>query len=79
MNDSVDMACDICKPPEGCDQDLSGMLRDLTAQAIPVTVCGTCMARRGIHKNHPSFEGAEKSTMLASAEWVVESDKVITF
>lgn len=79
MNDSVDMARDICKPPEGYDQDLSQMLKDLIAQDVPVRVCGTCMARCGIYRNHPYFEGAEKSTMPALAEWVVDSDKVITF
>jgi len=79
MNDSVDMARDICKPPEGYDQDLSQMLRDLIGQGVPVRVCGTCMARCGIHRNHPYFDGAEKSTMPALAQWVIESDKVITF
>jgi uncharacterized protein involved in oxidation of intracellular sulfur len=79
MNDSVDMARDVCKPPEGYDQDLSQMLKDLIAQGVPVEVCGTCMARCGIYKNHPYFEGANKSTMGFLADWVMESDKVITF
>ncbi|MBN1379881.1 MAG: DsrE family protein [Gammaproteobacteria bacterium] len=79
MNDSVDMARDVCKPPEGYDQDLSAMLKDLIAQSVPVKVCGTCMTRCGIYKNHPYFDGAEKSTMPELAEWVIESDKVITF
>lgn len=79
MNDSVDMARDVCKPPEHYDQDLSQMLRELIAQDVKVQVCGTCMARCGIYKNHPYFAGAEKSTMAALAQWVVDSDKVITF
>lgn len=79
MNDSVDMARDVCKPPESYDQDLSQMLKDLIAKGVPVKVCGTCMARCGIYKNYPYFEGAEKSTMTELAEWVVDSDKVITF
>ncbi len=79
MNDSVDMARDVCKPPEGYDQDLSQMLKDLIARGVPVKVCGTRMARCGIYKNHPYFEGAEKSTMPELTEWVVDSDKVITF
>ncbi len=79
MNDSVDMARDACKPPDHYDQDLSTMLKDLIAKDVPVKVCGTCMARCGIYKNHPYFEGAEKSTMAELAEWVVDSDKVITF
>ena len=79
MNDSVDMARDVCKPPEGYDQDLAKMLRDLISRSVEVKVCGTCMARCGIYKNHPYFEGAEKSTMPELAEWVIESDKVLTF
>lgn len=79
MNDSVDMARDVCTPPEGYDQDLSQMLKDLISKGASVKVCGTCMARCGIYKNHPYFEGAEKSTMQALAEWVIDSNKVITF
>jgi uncharacterized protein involved in oxidation of intracellular sulfur len=79
MNDSVDMARDVCKPPEGYDQDLSQMLKDLIAKGVPVKVCGTCMARCGIHKNKPYFEGAAKATMPELAEWVVECDRVLTF
>ena len=79
MNDSVDMARDVCKPPENYDQDLSAMLKDLIAKGVAVKVCGTCMARCGIYKNHPYFAGAEKSTMPELAEWIIDSDKVITF
>ena len=79
MNDAVDMARDACHPPEGYDQDLSRMLKDLIRQEVLVKVCGTCMARCGIYKNHPYFEGAEKSTMQALADWVVDSERVIPF
>ena len=79
MNDAVDMARDACRPPEGYDQDLSQMLKALIARGVTVKVCGTCMARCGIYKNQPYFEGAEKSTMPALAEWVMDSDKVVSF
>ncbi|GAB1467983.1 DsrE/DsrF/TusD sulfur relay family protein [Candidatus Cloacimonadota bacterium] len=79
MNDAVDMARDVCKPPEGYDQDLSEMLQKLIAQGVTVRVCGTCMARCGIYKNHPYFAGANKSTMVELADWVEDSDKIITF
>lgn len=79
MNDAVDMAREACKPPAGYDQDLSQMLKALIGQGVPVKVCGTCMARCGIFKNHPYFAGAEESTMQALAEWVIDSDKIITF
>ncbi len=55
------------------------MLKDLIANGVTVKVCGTCMARCGIHKNHPYFEGAAKSTMAELAQWVTDRDKVLTF
>ena len=79
MNDAVDMARDICRPPEGYDQDVSQMLKDLIGHGVAVKVCGTCMARCGIYKNHPYFEGAESSTMAALAQWVADSDRMLTF
>ncbi len=79
MNDAVDLARDVCRPPDGYDQDLSEMLRGLIERDVEVKVCGTCMVRCGIHKNHPYFEGATRSTMPELADWVVNSDRVITF
>ncbi|MDP3462718.1 MAG: DsrE family protein [Bacteroidales bacterium] len=79
MNDSVDMDREACKAPEAYDQDLSQMLKDLISKGVQVKVCGTCMSRCGIYKNHPYFEGAMKSTMGELSEWVVDSDKVLTF
>ncbi len=79
MNDAVDMARDACKPPENYDQDLGRMLKELIGRGVTVQVCGTCMARCGIYKNHPYFDGAQQSTMQALADWVIDSDKVLTF
>jgi uncharacterized protein involved in oxidation of intracellular sulfur len=78
INDAVDMARDACRPPEGYDQDWSKMLKGLITQGVPVKVCATCM-HCGIYKNHPYFEGTEESTMPALAEWVIDSERVITF
>jgi uncharacterized protein involved in oxidation of intracellular sulfur len=79
MNDAVDMARDACQPPESYDQDLSKMLKDLISQGVAVKVCGTCLARCGVYKNHPYFEVMEKSTIKALSAWVIDSDKVISF
>ncbi|MCW8443145.1 DsrE family protein [Fluoribacter gormanii] len=79
MNDAVDLARDASKPPEGYDHNLSDMLKSIIARGVIVKVCGTCMARCGIYKNQPYFEGAKKSTMNELADWVVKTDKVITF
>jgi uncharacterized protein involved in oxidation of intracellular sulfur len=79
MNDAVDLARDACQPPASYDQNLGQVLKELIAQGVPVKVCGTCMARCGLYKNEPYFEGAEKSTMKELADWVVSSDTVLTF
>lgn len=79
MNDAVDLAREVCRPPEGYDQDLAQMLKALIGRGVPVKVCGTCMARCGIYKNHPYFEGAQTSSMPELADWVVDSDKVLSF
>ena len=34
MNDAVDMARDVCRPPEGYDQDLSQMLKELITRGV---------------------------------------------
>jgi len=78
MNDSVDLARDITKAPEGYF-DLVQMLKELISKDIQVKVCGTCNARCGIYKGEPYFEGADKAAMSELAQWVKEADKVIAF
>ncbi len=78
MNDSVDMARDACRPPEGYF-DLGKMLKDLIDRSVSVKVCGTCKIRCGIHKGKPYFEGAEEAKMSELAEWIKESDKIVSF
>ena len=79
MNDAVDLARDACRPPENCDQDLTQMLKDLIAKGVPVKVCGTCLARGGVDRNHPYREGAEKSPRPERATPDRENHTVMTF
>lgn len=78
MNDSVDLARDVTRPPEGYF-DLVQMTKDLIAQGVPVKVCGTCQVRCGIHKGRPYYAGAQKATMADLAAWVRSSDTALTF
>jgi uncharacterized protein involved in oxidation of intracellular sulfur len=79
MNDAVDLARESCRPPADYDQNLVALLKDLIASGAAVKVCGTCMARCGIHRNERYYEGAQQSTMSDLAEWVAESNRVLTF
>ena len=79
MNDSVDLARDVCKKPESYDQDLVVMLKSLISNGVTVKACGTCMARCGVYKNEPFYHGATRSTMQDLSDWVIDSDKVLTF
>ena len=79
VNDAVDMARDAYTPPEGYDQNLSQILKELIKRGVTVKACGTCIARCGIFKNHPYFDGVEESTIQALTEWVMDSDKIVSF
>lgn len=79
MNDSVDLARDCNKKPEHYDNDLVAMLKEMYNDGIKLKVCGTCQARCGIFKNEPYFTPEIKATMNDLAEWVEESDKILTF
>ncbi len=43
-----------------------------------VKICGSCAEARGL-KNAPLIEGTEISTMAELSQWIVDSDKVVTF
>ena len=78
MNDSVDLARDITRPPEGYF-DLGRMPKELIGKNVPVKVCGTCKVRCRIHKGQPYCDGAQEARMTELAQWVKEADKVISF
>ena len=78
MNDSVDLARDVTKPPEGYF-DLVQMLKGLIDKNVPVKVCGTCNVRCGIHKGVPYFKGAQEAKMTDLVQWIKDADKVLTF
>jgi len=78
MNDAVDLARDVTKPPEGYF-DLGRMLKVLIAKGISVKVCGTCKTRCGIHKGESYFKGAQEAKITELAELVKDSDRIITF
>ena len=78
MNDSVDLARDGISPPEGIE-DMVAMTKELISKGVPVKVCGTCQNRCGVLKGQPYYEGAQFSTMAECSQWVISSDKVLTF
>jgi uncharacterized protein involved in oxidation of intracellular sulfur len=78
MNDSIDLAKEGVKPPEGYF-NLTEMLRGLIGKGVQVKVCGTCLVRCGIHKNKPLTNGAIEAKMPELAEWITESDRVVSF
>ncbi|MDD2791476.1 MAG: DsrE family protein [Sulfurimonas sp.] len=79
MNDAVDLARDITEKPQSYDYDLVDMIKKLHADGVAVQACGTCNARCGLFKNSPYFDESISSTMQILADWVMQSDKVLTF
>jgi uncharacterized protein involved in oxidation of intracellular sulfur len=58
--------------------NIERMLKLAISKNASVKICGSCADARGI-RNAPFIEGAELSTMAELTNWVVNSDKVVTF
>ncbi|MHB8259472.1 MAG: DsrE/DsrF/TusD sulfur relay family protein [Bacteroidia bacterium] len=58
--------------------NIERMLKLAITKKAKVKICGSCAEARGL-KNAALIEGAEISTMAELTNWVVDSDKVLTF
>lgn len=58
--------------------NIERMLKAVLSKGAKVKICGSCAEARGL-KNAPLIEGTEISTMAELTNWVVDSDKVLTF
>jgi len=79
MNDAVDLARDKTPKPKDYDYDLVDMLKQMYTDGIQLQVCGTCNARCGLYKNEPYFDKEVSSTMQILADWIIQSNNVISF
>ena len=77
MADAVACALPNQVTPEGY-YNLERMLRSVLSKGGTVKVCGTCSYTRGI-KEITLISGVEISTMGQLAQWMVESDRILTF
>ena len=58
--------------------NIQRMLRAVVAKGGEVKACGSCVQARGL-SDVPLLEGVEVSTMSQLAQWVVSSERVLTF
>lgn len=77
MADAVTGALPNQTTPQGY-YNIERMFKAVIGKGGQVKICGTCAEGRGIH-NLSLIEGAEIGTMSQLAQWVVDSDKVLTF
>ena len=77
MADAVTGALPNQSTPQGY-YNVERMLKAVINKGARVKICGTCAEGRGIHKLG-LLQGAEISTMSQLAQWVIDSDKVLTF
>jgi len=77
MADAVTCALPSQTTPQGY-YNIERMLRAVINKGGQVKACGTCSDARGL-KSLTLIEGVEISTMVQLTQWVVDSDKVITF
>ncbi len=78
IGDAVTTAKKGQKPPEGY-YNLEKMLKDLVDQGVPVVACRTCVGARGLTQDD-LIEGVRVGTTVGDlAQWVKESQKVLSF
>lgn len=77
MADSVGCAVPAQITPNGY-YNIERMFKSVINRGGKIKLCGGCTEARGL-KSIPLLEGAEISSMSELTDWVVDSDKVITF
>ncbi|MCL4507693.1 MAG: DsrE family protein [Chloroflexi bacterium] len=77
MADAVTCALPNQNTPQGY-YNIERMLKSVINKGGLVKACSTCSDARGI-KGLALIEGAEISTMAQLTQWVLDSDKVVTF
>lgn len=77
MADAVTCALADQTTPNGY-YNMERMLKLALTKGAKVKICGSCAEARGL-KNVQLLEGVKISTMAELTQWVVESDKVLTF
>jgi len=77
MADAVTCAIPNQKTPDGY-YNIERFIKGLTIKGCPVKLCGTCIDARGL-TDLKFVEGAIRSNLSELSQWVISSDKVLTF
>jgi|TARA_R110002050_G_scaffold85091_1_gene181569 uncharacterized protein involved in oxidation of intracellular sulfur len=77
MADAASCAVANQKTPNGY-YNIERMLKFSIAKGAKIKICGSCGDARGL-KTIQMIEGTEISTMAEFTNWVVDSDKILTF
>jgi len=77
MADAVFCAIPNQKTPDGY-YNIERFIKGLIGKGCTVKLCGTCLDARGL-TDLKFIEGAERSNLAELSNWVISSNKVLTF
>jgi len=77
MADAVFCAIPNQKTPDGY-YNIERFLKGLAIKGCPIKLCGTCLDARGLTEMK-FVEGATRSNLAGLSDWVIQSEKVLTF
>jgi uncharacterized protein involved in oxidation of intracellular sulfur len=77
MADAVTCAMPNQKTPDGY-YNIERFLKGLTTKGCSVKLCGTCIDARGL-TDIKFIDGVVRSNLAELSDWVITSDKVLTF
>ncbi|RPH32132.1 MAG: hypothetical protein EHM93_10790 [Bacteroidales bacterium] len=77
MADAVTCAIPNQKTPDGY-YNIERFLKGLAAKKCPIRLCGTCIDARGLG-DAKFIDGSMRSNLAELSDWVITSEKVLTF
>jgi uncharacterized protein involved in oxidation of intracellular sulfur len=77
INEGVDTGRKGIKPPENA-YNLADILKEVRASGVDVKYCKTCIDRCGVGTGE-MIDEIEPGSMSILNEWIMSSDKVVTF
>lgn len=77
MADAVTCALPNQKTPDGY-YNIERFIKGLAAKNCPIRLCGTCIDARGLSEIK-FIDGTVRSNLAELSDWVISSDKLLTF
>lgn len=79
INDAIDLAKDACRKGENDEHDLVIEMKKVINHGAQVKACANSQNKCGQYKNEFYYDSSLKGTIYDLSDWIIISNKVISF